>query len=143
MAVRLPTASSGMLKQLGKFLLAGGAAAGVNYGSRFLFSIWLPFVVAVTLAYLCGMLAAFIGMRRYVFAASGPDVAGQARRFTLVNMAAVVQTIALSMLMRFLLSSQGLAAQRSEAIAHLVGVLVPVASSFFFHKTFSFKERHQ
>src|SRR5688572_695318 len=39
------------MRQIGLFLLSGGFAALLNYGSRFVFSNWMPFELAVVAAY--------------------------------------------------------------------------------------------
>jgi len=49
------------------FLITGGTAAAVNFFSRILYSLWLPFSVAVVLAYLTGMITAFILAKLFVF----------------------------------------------------------------------------
>ena len=52
------------------FLLTGGTAAAVNFGSRILYSAWIPFSYAVILAYLTGMVTAFVLAKLFVFKAS-------------------------------------------------------------------------
>ena len=52
------------------FLLTGGAAAAVNFGSRILYNVWIPFSYAVILAYLTGMVTAFVLAKLFVFKAS-------------------------------------------------------------------------
>ena len=42
------------------FLLTGGIAAAVNFGSRIVYSNWLGFSTAVVLAYITGMITAFV-----------------------------------------------------------------------------------
>ena len=43
-----------------KFLASGGLAAAINYGSRFLYSQYFQFEIAVLLAYVTGMAFAFL-----------------------------------------------------------------------------------
>ena len=120
------------------FLLAGGLAAGVNFGSRIVLSLAMPYVPAIVLAYLLGMTTAFLLNRAFVFTGTASPVAQQAWRFVLVNLAAVVQTIAISLLFaRWILPSIGIDAY-AETIAHAIGVIVPVFTSYIGHKRFSF-----
>lgn len=120
------------------FLLAGGIAALANFGSRIAFSLVLPYVTAIVLAYLVGMATAFALNRAFVFTEASNPVAQQAWRFALVNLAAVAQTLAISLLLaRWLLPALGIV-QHAETLAHAVGVVVPVFTSYLGHRHFSF-----
>ena len=122
-----------------RFLVAGGIAAGANFGSRFVFSIFFTYGVAVFFAYLVGMLVAFLLMRGHVFNASQGPLAPQVIKFVGVNLVAVLQTLAISLLLaRLVLPSVGIADQ-AETLGHLVGVLVPVVTSYFGHKFLTFR----
>ena len=121
-----------------RFLLAGGLAAAANYGSRFAFSHWLPYPAAVACAYAVGMVVAFALMRRYVFAGGGQPLAPQVAKFIAVNAFALLQTLAVSLLLAQWL--RGLVgAQQGEALAHLAGVAVPVFTSFLGHRHATFR----
>ena len=122
-----------------RFLAAGGIAAGANFGSRFVFSIFFSYGVAVFFAYLVGMLVAFLLMRGNVFNASQGPLTPQVIKFAGVNLLAVLQTLAISLLLaRWVLPSVGIEDQ-AEALGHLVGVLAPVVTSYFGHKLFTFR----
>jgi len=123
-----------------RFLVAGSIAAAANYGSRFLFSIWLSYGPAIVLAYLVGMSVAFVLMRQHVFSAAGGALGPQVAKFVAVNLLAVIQTLIISfVLARWILPSLGVVTH-AEAIAHLAGVLVPVATSYFGHRMLTFKK---
>jgi putative flippase GtrA len=125
--------------RLVRFLLAGGLAAGANFGSRFLFSLWFRYEIAIALAYLVGMTVAFVLMRSYVFDGGRKAIAPQIFRFTVVNAVAALQTLLISVaLARWVLPALGLT-RDVEAIAHLVGVLVPVATSYVGHRLSTFR----
>ncbi|MBP2194653.1 GtrA family protein [Pantoea cypripedii] len=122
-----------------RFLVAGGIAASANFGSRFVFSMFVGYGFAVFFAYLVGMLVAFLLMRGHVFNASQGTLAPQVYKFVAVNILAVLQTLAISLLLaRWLLPSFGIV-DHAEAIGHLVGVLVPVVTSYFGHKLLTFR----
>ncbi|PIJ49278.1 hypothetical protein BL250_12810 [Erwinia sp. OLTSP20] len=122
-----------------RFLIAGGIAAGANFGSRFVFSMFVSYGFAVFFAYLVGMLVAFLLMRGHVFNASHGLLATQIYKFVAVNALAVLQTLAISLLLaHWLLPSVGIVVH-AEAIGHLVGVLVPVVTSYFGHKLLTFR----
>lgn len=126
-------------RQFAYFLLSGGIAAALNWGSRFLFSLFFRFEVAVVLAYLVGMLSAFILMRAFVFDGAGKPIGPQAGKFIGVNLLALLQTVVISLVLaRWLLPSMGVTGH-AEALAHLIGVLTPVVTSYFGHKLLTFR----
>lgn len=49
------------------FLVTGGTAALVNFGSRIVYNQWVSFSIAIVLAYLTGMVTAFVLARWLVF----------------------------------------------------------------------------
>lgn len=122
-----------------RFVFAGGVAAAANYGSRFLFSAWMPYPAAIICAYLVGMAVAFALMRQYVFSGGGQPLLPQVVKFSIVNMLALLQTLVVSIVLaRWLLPAAGVQ-QHVEAIAHLVGVIVPVFTSFIGHRQATFR----
>jgi putative flippase GtrA len=122
-----------------RFLAAGGFAAAANIGSRIVFSQWVALPIAVVLAYLVGMGVAFALMRKYVFSTGRGGIRRQATIFVLVNIAAVIQTLVVPLLLaRFLLPWAGVRSH-VDLIAHVVGVGVPLLTSFFGHKLWSFR----
>ena len=121
------------------FIIAGGIAAAANYGSRFGFSLWFSYPVAIVCAYLVGMAVAFVLMRQYVFEGGGKALRPQVVKFGLVNVFAVLQTLLVSLVLaRWLLPSVGVTAH-AEAIAHAVGVAVPLVTSYIGHKRATFR----
>ncbi|GHU06660.1 hypothetical protein FACS1894158_13800 [Betaproteobacteria bacterium] len=125
--------------QFVRFLIAGGVAAGVNFGSRFLYSFALAYEYAITAAFVTGLVTAFVLMRGHVFNATEGNIGKQLLRFVGVNLLALAQTLFISLVLaRWLLPAIGVE-RHAEAIAHLCGVLVPVVTSYFGHKWFTFR----
>jgi putative flippase GtrA len=121
------------------FLLTGGTAAAVNFGSRIAYSRWLDFSAAVILAYITGMITAFVLARLFVFKESQQPVQRSIAFFILVNLVAVLQTWAISMgLAYYILPSLGADLPALE-IAHAVGIVVPVFTSYIGHKRWTFR----
>lgn len=121
------------------FLLSGGVAALANFCSRILFSMFVTYSVAIVLAYLVGMVVAFLLMRSLVFADATNRTHIQIAWFVVVNLLAVAQTLIISLLLaRWLLPAMGVQ-NGAETIAHAIGVLVPVVTSYFGHKFLSFR----
>lgn len=121
------------------FLLTGGFAAAVNFGSRILYNRAMPFSSAVICAYVTGMVTAFVLAKLFVFRDSQQATHRAAGWFILVNVVAVAQTWAISMLLvNWVLPALGVTVFARE-IAHGVGVVVPVFTSYLGHKHFSFR----
>ena len=128
-----------MSRQFLVFLITGGFAAGVNFGSRILYSLWLDFSQAVILAYLTGMVTAFVLAKAFVFKDSQQAVHHSAMIFVLVNVVAALQTWLISLgLANYVLPTLGIKVFVLE-IAHAVGVAVPVVTSYIGHKRWSFR----
>ena len=121
------------------FLLTGGLAAVVNFVSRIAYDIWVDFSTAIILAYLTGMITAFILARTFVFTESRTTLRRSVLLFSLVNLTAVAQTWLISMgLALFALPALGVSRFVPE-IAHAVGVMVPAFTSYLGHKYWSFR----
>jgi putative flippase GtrA len=121
------------------FLLTGGIAAAVNFSARILYNLWLDFSSAVIIAYVTGMITAFVLARLFVFMESQQSVRRSLVFFGLVNLVAALQTWAISMgLAYYILPTLGITSYIRE-IAHAVGVVVPVFTSYIGHKRWSFR----
>lgn len=121
-----------------RFMLTGGIAAIVNLISRFLLNFLMSFASAVAVAYLIGMITAYVLGRRYVFERSGRGVAGEFWRFTLVNLFAAAQVWIISVgLAEYLFPASGFKWHPLD-VAHLIGVSMPVFTSYLGHRHFSF-----
>jgi putative flippase GtrA len=122
-----------------RFLAAGGFAALVNIASRALLSHWMAYVPAIVIAYLIGMATAYLLNRALVFGKGDRGVPGEVVWFTLVNVLAVAQTLIVSLgLAWYVLPWLGVY-RHAETIAHVVGVIVPVFTSFVGHKYWTFR----
>jgi putative flippase GtrA len=128
-----------------RFLLAGGLAALINFGSRFFYNIFVDFSTAVVLAFLTGLTAGYILNRRYVFATSRNTVVQEMGWFVFINLLALAQTWGLSLYLVELLpeyiamDSLG-RTELVEAIAHGAGIILPVFTSYIGHKYLTFRE---
>jgi putative flippase GtrA len=121
------------------FLLTGGFAAAVNWGSRILYNIWMPYSSAIIVAYITGMITAFILAKLFVFKSSTQSTGRSVFFFTLVNLVAVLQTWAVSVGLAYWLFPRLGMNWHDRNIAHLVGVAIPVFTSYAGHKRWSFK----
>ncbi len=85
------------------------------------------------------MITAFVLNRMFVFDTATNSLRNQALWFTVVNLAAVLQTLVISVaLADYIFPAMRLMAQR-ETIAHGIGVMVPAITSYVGHKYLSFR----
>lgn len=124
--------------QFARFLLTGGTAAGVNIVSRWLFSNVMSYSLAIAAAYLCGMTTAWLLSRLYVFEPSGRTRRDEYVRFTLVNLVAAAQVWLISIALADYLFPAVEFTFYPEDVAHIVGVIAPIFTSYVGHKHFSF-----
>ena len=122
------------------FIFTGGIAAAVNFGSRILYNLWTDFSSAIVLAYLTGMVTAYVLARIFVFKQTSLSLGRSALMFVLVNVVAVGQTWVVSLLLAdHFFPWMGMKTNVRE-FAHGVGVLLPVFTSYLGHKRFSFSK---
>ena len=123
-----------------QFLMVGGLAAGVNFLSRIGFSEFVTYRVAIVLAYLVGMLTAFILSKHYVFEKSGRPFKDELRDFTIVNIFAVIQVWLISVGLAEYFFPYISFSVYPEEVAHLIGLGIPAITSYYGHKYFSFRK---
>jgi len=128
-----------IIAQFSKFAVAGGLAAAANFSSRFLFSLFFPYIAAITLAFIVGLVTGFLLMKRYVFKKGSQHTAKQMLIYTLVNIAGLALTIAVSLsVSEFIQNATSFSPPLAEAVGHFFGVGSPIMLSFFAHKKFTF-----
>jgi putative flippase GtrA len=126
-------------QQFALFLLTGGIAAAVNFGSRIIYSQRFDFSVAVVLAYCTGMLVAFVLAKLFVFKRTINSAAQSVAAFVFVNVLGAAQTWLISILLAFYVLPALNFTWRLEEVAHFFGVLFPVFTSYLGHKHWSFR----
>jgi putative flippase GtrA len=131
--------SSFVSKNFLLFLLTGGLAAIVNWVSRMFYNVWMPYSAAIIIAYVTGMITAFVLAKMFVFKQSTQPTHRSVFFFVLVNLVAVVQTWGVSIGLAYHVFPWLGMNWHSRDIAHLVGIVVPVFTSYIGHKKFSFR----
>ncbi len=126
------------LMEFAFFLALGGLAALTNLIARFFFNFVMPFEIAVILAYIAGMVVAFLLFGKLIFDGSKATLGRRVNRFVQVNILGAILAWGVSILMaRVVLPAAGWTWHPLE-IAHFVGVATPAFSSYFFHKHYTF-----
>lgn len=133
-----------MDREVVRFLMAGGAAAAINWLARLLLSLALPFEAALLVAYGIGMAAGFWLYRRFVFRGAGAGaVRGQLAVFVAVNAvgAAVVLAVSAGLVAGLGAVTPGLPRAPAEALGHGVGIAVGAVTNYFGHRLLTFSPR--
>jgi putative flippase GtrA len=124
-----------------RFLGLGAVAAVANYSSRFALDPFMPFELSVVLAYVVGMVVAFVLFKRFVFGDAGDGTLRQVGRFAAVNSIGALIAVAVSSLMaRVILPMAGWELY-PFSVAHVVGVMAPTVASYLGHKFFTYKPK--
>jgi putative flippase GtrA len=126
-------------KQFAVFLLAGGIAAGINFGSRFIYSIFFDFNTSILFSFFTGLICGYILNKMIVFKGSGNPKAKEICYYIVVNGLALAQTWIITLLTANVILIDLESKANREAIAHLAGVVFPVFSSYLGHKYFTFR----
>ena len=127
-----------LANRFARFLITGGIAAAVNVVSRYFLSMTMEYRWAVIVAYLCGMTTAWMLSRLFVFEATGRSRGDEYMRFGIVNIVAAAQVWVVSVgLAEYAFPALGFAWHPAE-VAHVIGVIIPVFTSYLGHKHFSF-----
>lgn len=136
--------AAAMNREVVRFLLAGGAAAALNWLARILLSLVLPFEAALLVAYGIGMAAGFWLYRRFVFRGAGAGaVRGQLAVFVAVNAggAAVVLAVSAGLVAGLGTAMPGLPLALAEAFGHGVGIAAGAVANYFGHRLLTFSPR--
>lgn len=120
------------------FLGVGGLAALLHWTSRVILSLWMPFPVAVFIAYGFGMTFAFILNRIFIFPNSNRLIRKQVRDFVLTNIAFLPVVWLASIQMNYWLLSMGMT-KFTEEISHAFAIALPMMATFLIYKFFTFK----
>lgn len=142
-----------------KFILYtffSGFAALINFGSRFLFDMipGVSFMIAVTLAYIAGMIVNFAFSKWFVFdSGNSGRTRREAIKFILIALLGLLVTVFFSELAIYMLKSEKYTSLINNLlphitqienyypmIAHLFGMFVGLLANFLGHELLSFKQ---
>jgi putative flippase GtrA len=127
------------LATLFRFVMASGFAALLNFSTRIVLSEFMLYSGAIVVAFFVGMTTAFLLNRRFVFQTASQQLSWQVGWFVLINLLALVQTLAVSLLLAWQILPMLGVAWHNEEIAHAVGIVVPIITSYFAHKLITFR----
>ena len=122
------------------FLSAGAFAAFVNLASRYLLTPVVGYGNSIVIAYLIGMLVAFVLFRTMVFGRSGRSVGDETLRFVIVNIVALTLVWLISVALSRIILPAFNFTWHPEDVAHFVGTCIPALSSYVGHSIYTFRK---
>ncbi len=121
-----------------RFVLIGGFASGVNLAARVAIDQLTSYEVAIVLAFPIALTTAFLLNRAFVFDVVTGNWKHQYWRFFLVNLATLFQILVVSLFFARLVFPAIDFAWHAELIAHGIGLVSPIPTSYWAHKRFTF-----
>jgi putative flippase GtrA len=122
----------------GRFLIAGGIAALVNWLVRFPIELIVPFFAALLLATCIGMTCGFLLYRAWVFPGSSRPLRAQIRDFVLVNLTGQATMLGVAALARQLLILAQTETVVAGATAHALGIALGAVVNYLGHRHVTF-----
>ena len=127
-------------RQFGRFLLVGGIALLCHWLSRFAFNFLVDYGLAIVLAYLVGMIVAFVLNKIYVFPFSANSLNVELSMFFAVNILAFPLVWAVAYGLGEWVLARVIQRQVALGLAHGVAITLPVFVNFALHKLITFRE---
>lgn len=125
-------------KEFLRFFFSALAAAAVNFTARYLLDPYVGYNQAIVFAYIIGTVAAFFLYQNEVFGKGARPLWQEIGLFLFVTMAAIAQTLLVSVLFtEYVFPLLGWSWHNKE-VAHVIGMGVPMFSSFLGHKYLTF-----
>lgn len=121
-----------------KFILAGGSGAVANIISRYVLNLFMPFSIAIILAYVVGMITTFTLSKLFVFESKNKNSTGELFRFTIVNIFALFIVWIVSIVFASIIFPSIGFTYYPNDVAHIIGVFSTAIFSYFGHKHFTF-----
>lgn len=122
-----------------RFVGIGAIAAFANLVARYLLDLFMPFEAAVIIAYMLGMMIAFIAFQKVIFGDPTTPLKRRIIRFSQVNMIGLALAWLVSTtLARIVLPFAGWTFHPFE-FAHLAGVATPAFSSYILHRRYTYR----
>ncbi len=122
-----------------RFLAAGGSAACLSWVIRFPLNLFMTYPRAVLAATAVSMIYSFVLYRTWVFPGSGRRLRQQVRDFAVVNLFAMMATVAIAVMMERVIENTGLTSEVAQALAHAVGIAGGAVFNYLGHRWITFR----
>lgn len=132
-----------LTRQFGLFLVAGGLAAVIHWGSRIVLNEFMDFRIALVIAYAIGIASAFWLNKWFVFPESGRELTSEIRYFVFFNVAAFPLVWGASVFLAEHVMPRSGFTWHPREVAHAIAIALPLVVNFFLHKFVTFRpEEH-
>jgi len=129
-----------MNREVLRFLVAGTAAAGVNWAAGMALARAMPFEAAIVLAYLIGMASGFTLYKLFVFPPTSRPLAAQVQDFVAVNLGGIVLVWVVAVaLRRWIMPDMLFGLVPGGPIAHGLAIGVSCVTSYIGHRRVTFR----
>jgi putative flippase GtrA len=125
-------------RQFLRFFFSALAAAAVNFAARLLLDPYVGYSYAIVIAYIIGTVFAFFMYQHKVFGQGIRPLWQEIALFVFVTLAAIAQTLIVSVVLADHLFLAIDWSWYPKEVAHIVGMGVPMFSSFLGHKYLTF-----
>jgi len=128
-------------EQFLRFFFSALAAAAVNFIVRLLLDPFVGYSYAIVLAYIAGTIFAFYMYQHKVFGDGVRPLWQEIALFIFVTLAAIAQTLIVSVVLADHLFPAVQWSWYPKEVAHVIGMGVPMFSSFLGHKYLTFSRK--
>ena len=125
--------------QFARFLLVGGVALACHWLSRFVFNWAVDYAWAIVVAYLVGILVAFVLNKIYVFPYSERSLNFEMSFFFFVNIVAFPVVWAVAYVLGEWVLINYMERQYALGVAHGFAITLPVFVNYALHKLVTFR----
>jgi putative flippase GtrA len=126
-------------EQFGRFLLVGGVALVLHWLSRFVFNWYVNFAWAIVIAYLVGILVAFVLNKIFVFPYSERSLKFELFFFVFFNIVAFPFVWVTAYVLGEWMLVRWMPQQVAFALGHAIAITLPVFVNFALHKFITFR----
>ncbi len=124
-----------------RFFFSALAAAAVNFFVRLLLDPFVGYYYAIVIAYIVGTVFAFYMYQHKVFGQGVRPLWQEIWLFTFVTLAAIAQTLIVSVVLADHVFPAIHWVWYPKEVAHIIGMGVPMFSSFLGHKYLTFSKK--
>lgn len=126
-------------RQFIKFMVSGSISTLVNILSRFSLGFFISYPSSIVVSYIIGMATSYLIFKLWVFKTQRNNILRQLSCFLLINFIGLGQTLLISIILVNYVFFSIQPVLIKETLAHIIGLAIPIATSYIGHKHVTFK----